>query len=150
MKRLRDTLIRCAACCVLLSETILPVGAQGIPTDAQLQAAFATLYNRLGLMEYCADSGLSTLVDVANTRRMVDSTVAGMTVEDATRMQQSVGRRGYIIGPQTIGLLDVSNPARPEVVGAGETMSLADNARAQKSSERDLCMQLAAQVEPLP
>jgi hypothetical protein len=133
-----------------LSGTIVPVRAQDLPTDAQLQAAFGTLYNRLGLMEYCADKGLSTPADVANTRRMVDVTVAGLTVEDPTRTQQDIGRRGYIVGPQSIGLLDMSNPARPEVVLEGQTMSLADNARAQKSSERALCRQMAAQVQPLP
>jgi hypothetical protein len=133
-----------------LSGTIVPVLAQDLPTDAQLQAAFGTLYNRLGLMEYCADKGFSTPVDVANTRRMVDVTVAGLKVEDTTRAQQDIGRRGDIVGPQSIGLLDMSNPARPEVLLEGQTMSLAGNARAQQSSERALCRQMAAQVEPLP
>ena len=150
MTKFRTVLVQYAAWSALSLGTLLPAQAQDLPTDAQLQAAFGTMYNRLGLIEYCADKGFATAADVVNTRRMVDATVAGMTVEDAAREQEHIGRRGNIVGPQLIGLLDISNPSRPEVVPEGQTMSLANNARAQKSSERELCRQMAAQVQPAP
>jgi hypothetical protein len=122
-----------------------PLQAQD-PTDQQLQTAFGSVYNHLGLMEYCMGKGFATAVDVANTRKSVVATIAGMTVTPAAFAQQAVGRRGDIVGPQVIGLMDSSNPARPEEVREGQTTSLADNARAQKSSERTLCRQMAEQA----
>lgn len=139
-----------AICAVASSALSSEVQAQELPTDAQLQMAFGTVYNHLGLMEYCASKGFASAADVANTRKMVDVTIAGMKVEAMALAQEEIGRRGEIVGPQFIGLMDSSNPARPEVVPEGRTMSLADNARAQKSSERTLCTQMAAQVEPMP
>ncbi|WP_174291997.1 hypothetical protein [Sphingomonas bacterium] len=127
-----------------------PAAAQDLPTDAQVQAAFGATYNHLGLMEYCAAKGFATAADVANTRKMVDAVTRGITVGAAARAQETVGEGGTIIGEQVIGLMDSSNPARPEVVPAGKTMSLADNARVQKTSERVLCGQMAAQGAPLP
>jgi hypothetical protein len=151
LSRFHTVLVKRATFCLLASATLVgSAQAQDLPTDAQLQAAFGTVYNHLGLMEYCAAKGFATATDVANMRRMVDATIAGMTVEAAARAQEDIGRRGDIVGPQFIGLLDSSNPARPELVPEGQTMSLADNARAQKSSERALCGLMAAQVEPLP
>jgi hypothetical protein len=123
-----------------------PSQAQELPTDQQLQTAFGSVYNHLGLMEYCMGKGFAAAVDVANTRKSVVATIAGMTVTPAAFAQQAVGRRGNIVGPQVIGLMDSSNPARPEEVREGQTMSLADNARAQKSSERTLCRQMAEQA----
>lgn len=81
---------------------------------------------------------------------MIDVTIAGLKVEAMALAQEEIGRRGDIVGPRFIGLMDPSNPARPEVVPEGRTMSLADNARTQKSSQRTLCKQMAAQVEPMP
>lgn len=90
--------------------------------------------------------GFADAVDVANTRKSVVGTIAGMTVSPAALAQQAVGRHGDIVGPQVIGLMDSSNPARPEEVPEGQTMSLAENARAQRSSERTLCRQMAEQA----
>ena len=124
--------------------------AQDLPTDAQVQAAFGATYNHLGLMEYCATKGFATTADVANMRKVVAQITRSITVGAAARAQEAVGKGGTIVGEQIIGLMDSSNPARPEVVPAGKTMSLADNARAQKTTERVLCGQMAAQVAPLP
>lgn len=124
--------------------TFAPLHAQDLPTDEQLQAAFGASYNHLGLMEYCVDKGFAKFDDVVNARRTVAAIVAGMDVSAGTRAQQEIGRRGDIVGPQVIGLMG-SNPAHPEAVPEGQTMSLADNARAQKSSERILCKQMAEQ-----
>ena len=135
------------AACISGSTTAV---AQDLPTDALVQAAFGATYNHLGLMEYCAAKGFATAADVANTRKMVDAVTRGITVGAAARAQEAVGKGGIIVGEQIIGLMDSSNPARPEVVPAGRTMSLADNARAQKTSERVLCGQMADQVAPLP
>ncbi len=140
-------LMVCGLACIASSR---PALAQDIPTDTQVQQAFGTVYNHLGLIEYCAAKGFATAADVANARKSVDATTGGMSVGAAARAQEAVGRRGDIVGKQIIGLMDASNPARPEVVPEGRTMSLADNARSQKSSERTLCQQMAAQVEPLP
>ena len=123
--------------------------AQDLPTDAQMQAAFGTAYNHLGLMEYCAAKGFARSADVANTRRMVDATVVGMDVTAAARAQEAAGQHGNIVGKQLIGLMQSDNPAHPEMVPDRQTMSLADNARAQKTSERTLCRQMAAQVAPV-
>ncbi len=123
--------------------------AQDFPTDAQVQAAFATAYNHLGLMEYCASKQYATAADVANSRKVVAVTVAGMTVSAAARAQEVAGHQGRILGKQLIGLMDPDNPAHPEMVPEGQVMSLADNARAQKTSERELCGQMAAQAAPL-
>ncbi len=126
-----------------------PAGAQDLPTDAQIQAAFGTAYNHLGLVEYCTAKRYAKPADVANTRKMVEATVAGMVVSAASRSQEAVGQHGNIVGEQLIGLMDPNNPAHPEMVPDGRTVSLADNARAQKISERTLCGQMAAQAAPL-
>ena len=126
------------------------LSAQELPTDAQIQAAFRTAYNHLGLMEYCQDRGFAAAADVANARKSVNAVVAGMSVGPAARAHEAVGRRGDIVGPQLIGLLDASNSARPEVVPEGRAMSLAANARAQNIPERTLCSQMAPQEAPLP
>ena len=123
-----------------------PLQAQDLPTDQQLQTVFGSVYNHLGLIEYCRDKGFATAIAVANTRKSVVATIAGMPVTPAALAQQAVGRRGEIVGPQVVGLMDSSNPARPEEVREGQTMSLADNARAQKSSERALCRRMAEQA----
>lgn len=123
--------------------------AQDLPTDTQIQAAFGVSYNHLGLMQYCAARKFATAADVANSRKVVEATVAGMNVSPAARAQQEVGQHGTIIGKQIIGLMDPRNPAHPEMVPEGQTMSLADNAKAQHTSERALCRQMAAQAAPL-
>jgi hypothetical protein len=147
MQRFRTALSERMAAAILAGALALgPLQAQELPTDKQLQTAFGSVYNHLGLMEYCMGKGFATAVDVANTRKSVVATIAGMTVTPAALAQQAVGRRGDIVGPQVIGLMDSSNPARPEEVHEGQTMSLADNARAQKSSERTLCRQMAEQA----
>jgi len=70
------------------------VNAQDLPTDVQIQAAFGVAYNHLGLMEYCAAKRFASTADVANTRKVVDVTVAGMDVSPTARAQQAVGRHG--------------------------------------------------------
>ena len=127
--------------------TIAP--AQDLPTDAQMQAAFGSVYNHLGLLEYCRAKGFATAADVANMQGVVRSTTQGTTVTTEARAKEAVGRGGVIVGPQVIGLLDASNPARPEKVPDGRTMTLANNARAQKTTEQTLCRQMAAQVAPV-
>jgi len=147
MQRRSATLSESVLGCALAGALSLgPVQAQELPTDRQLQMVFGALCNRLGLMEYCMDAGLAKAVDVANTRRSVVATIAGMTVTPAAVAQQATGRRGYIVGPQIIGLMDSSDPVRPEEVPEGQVMSLADHARAQKSTERTLCRQMADQA----
>jgi hypothetical protein len=147
MQRFRTALARRTTAAILAGALALgPLQAQELPTDQQLQTAFGSVYNHLGLMEHCMGKGFATAVDVANTRKSVVATIAGMTVTPKAFAQQAVGRRGDIVGPQVIGLMDSSNPARPEEVREGQTMSLADNARAQKSSERTLCRQMAEQA----
>ncbi|MBD8701980.1 hypothetical protein IFT54_19410 [Sphingomonas sp. CFBP 13714] len=147
MQRFRTALARRTTAAILAGALALgPLQAQELPTDQQLQTAFGSVYNHLGLMEHCMGKGFATAVDVANTRKSVVATIAGMTVTPKAFSQQAVGRRGDIVGPQVIGLMDSSNPARPEEVREGQTMSLADNARAQKSSERTLCRQMAEQA----
>ncbi len=147
MQRFRTALARRTTAASLAGALALgPLQAQELPTDQQLQTAFGSVYNHLGLMEHCMGKGFATAVDVANTRKSVVATIAGMTVTPKAFAQQAVGRRGDIVGPQVIGLMDSSNPARPEEVREGQTMSLADNARAQKSSERTLCRQMAEQA----
>jgi len=137
----------CVACGMLAGAVSLgTVQAQELPTDRQLQAAFGAVYNRLGLMEYCAAKRFADAGDVANSRRSVTATIAGMAVAAEARAQQAVGRRGHIVGPQVIGLMNSSNRDRPEELGEGQTMSLADNARAQQSTERTLCRQMADQA----
>ncbi|RZL80239.1 MAG: hypothetical protein EOP66_06640, partial [Sphingomonas sp.] len=37
-----------------------PLQAQELPTDQQLQTAFGSVYNHLGLMEYCMGKGFAT------------------------------------------------------------------------------------------
>jgi len=120
--------------------------AQDLPSDEQLQRAFGATYNRLGLIEYCAANGFANAGDVANARRIVAATLSGMTATPATLAQQEVGRRGTIVGPQVIGLMNPADPAHPEEVREGQTMSLAENARAQKLSERTLCKQMTEQA----
>ena len=136
--------IACSALVCTLG--VAPLQAQELPTDDQLQAAFGAVYNRLGLMEYCQTKGFSDASDVANTRRMVAATLKGMSITAAALEKQELGRRGDIVGPQVIGLMGSGNPARPEEVLDGRTMSLADNARAQNTSERVLCRQMAEQA----
>ena len=123
---------------------------QDLPTDDQIQSAFGIGYDRLGLMEYCASQGFAGPADVANARRTVAAITGSMSVGAAAKAQEAFGRRGTIVGEQAVGLMDAGNPARPEVVPAGRTMSLADNARAQKTTERVLCSQMAAQMAPPP
>ncbi len=125
---------------------LVPVHAQELPTDQQLQTAFGAVYNRLGLIEYCAGQGFVTATDVSNARRAVTATIAGMRVSKSALAQQGVGRSGNIVGPQIIGLMDPGNPTHPEEVAEGQTMSLERNARAQMSSERVLCEQMAEQA----
>lgn len=147
MQGLRTALARYMTTGILAGVlSLCPLQAQELPTDEQLQTAFGSVYNHLGLMEYCMDKGFANAGDVANMRRSVIATIAGMTVIPAALAQQAVGRRGDIVGTQVIGLMDSSNPARPEEVREGQTMSLADNARAQKSSERTLCREMADQA----
>ena len=147
MQRFRTVLYgRMTAAILTGALAVGPLKAQELPTDQQLQAAFGAVHNHLGLMEYCMGKGFATDVDVANTRKSVVAAIAGMTVGPAMLALQVVGRRGDIVGPQLIGLMDSSNPARPEEVREGQTMSLADNARAQNSSERVLCKQMAEQA----
>jgi hypothetical protein len=134
---------RGALCCMLW---MAPVHAQELPTDDQLQAAFGAVYNRLGLMEYCSSKGFANASDVANTRKTAVATVMGMSVTAAALGKQETGRRGIVVGPQFIGLMGSGEPARPEEVREKQTMSLADNARVQKSSERVLCKQMAGQA----
>ena len=130
-----------------------PANAQdrgfGLPSDAQVQAAFGVAYNHLGLMEYCAAKKFATAVDVVNARKVLDAGIAGMSVGPTARAQQAVGQHGTIIGKQLIGLMNTEDPTHPEMVPEGQTVSLADNARAQHTSERTLCHQMAAQVAPL-
>jgi hypothetical protein len=125
---------------------VAPMHAEELSTDDQLQAAFGAVYNRLGLMEYCRSKRFADASDVANTRRTVVATLMGMSATAAALEKQEIGRRGDVVGPQFIGLMGSGNPARPEEVREGETMSLADNARAQNSSERVLCRQMAQQA----
>lgn len=141
--RLAERMACCALVCTL---GVAPSQAQELPTDDQLQAAFGAVYNRLGLMEYCQTKGFSDASDVANTRRMVAATLKGMSITAAALEKQELGRRGDIVGPQVIGLMGSGIPARPEEVLDGRTMSLADNARAQNTSERVLCRQMAEQA----
>ena len=124
--------------------------AQDLSTDAQIQAAFGTVYNHLGLMEYCASKGYASVGDVANARKAAAAAIMGMNTTAVARAQEQVGVRGTIVGRQLVGLMDPANPAHPEMVRDGETMSLADNARAQHTTEQALCRQMAEQVAPLP
>jgi hypothetical protein len=143
---------RWIAAIIVLACSAGPVTAedQDMPVGALIQEAIGIGYDRLGLMEYCAAHGSASADDVANVRKVAEGIAHGFSVGAAARAQEAVGRQGTIIGQQAIGLLDASNPARPEIVPAGKTMSLADNARAQGTTERVLCGQMAAQVAPLP
>ena len=123
--------------------------AQDLPTDTQIQTAFGAFYNHLGLLEHCRAKGFATAADVANMKGVVNSQTQGITVTAEARAKEAVGRGGVIVGPQVVGLLDASNPARPEKVPDCRTMTLADNARAQKTTEQTLCRQMAAQVAPV-
>ena len=143
-RRARQGLATMLACGLA---TIAP--AQDLPTDTQMQAAFGAFYNHLGLLEYCRAKGFATAEDVANMQGVMKSQSQGITVTAAARAKEAVGRGGVIVGPQVIGLLDASNPARPEKVPDGRMMTLADNARAQKTTEQTLCRQMAAQVAPV-
>jgi hypothetical protein len=126
--------------------SVCSLQAQDLPSDEQLQRAFGATYNRLGLIEYCVAKGFANTGDVANARRIVVATLSGMTATPAARAQQEVGRRGTIVGPQVIGLMNPADPAHPEEVGEGQAMLLAENARAQKLSERTLCKQMTEQA----
>ncbi|SFJ68967.1 hypothetical protein SAMN03159338_2190 [Sphingomonas sp. NFR04] len=131
---------------VLGTASVGALQAQDLPSDEQLQRAFGATYNRLGLIEYCVANGFATTGDVANARRIVAATLSGMTATPAARVQQEVGRRGTIVGPQVIGLMNPADPAHPEEVREGQTISLVENARAQKLSERTLCKQMTEQA----
>lgn len=120
--------------------------AQELPSDEGLQRAFGATYNRLGLIEYCVANGFANTGDVANARRIVAATLSGMTATPAALAQQEVGRRGTIVGPQVIGLMNPADPAHPEEVREGQTISLAENAQVQRLSERTLCKQMTEQA----
>ncbi|MET3710440.1 hypothetical protein ABIC65_001120 [Sphingomonas trueperi] len=120
--------------------------AQDLPSDERLQRAFGATYNRLGLIEYCVAKGFANTGDVANARRTVAATLSGMTATPAALAQQEVGRRGIIVGPQVIGLMNPADPAHPEEVREGQMISLAENARVQRLSERTLCKQMTEQA----
>ncbi|MGI4799093.1 MAG: hypothetical protein ACRYG8_34660 [Janthinobacterium lividum] len=134
---------------VAFSVGLSQASAQDIPTDTQIQAAFGVAYNHLGLMQYCAAKKFASAADVANTRKVLDATITGMDVSPTARAQQAVGQHGNIIGRQLIGLMDPQSSTHPEMVPEGQTVSLADNAHAQHTSERTLCRQMAAQAAPL-
>jgi hypothetical protein len=137
---------RMACWALVCTSWVAPLQAQELPSDNRLQAAFGAVYNRLGLMEYCQTKGFADASDVANTRRTVVATLMGMSVTAAALEKQEMGRRGDIVGPQVIGLMGSGNPARPEEVLEGQTMSLGRNARAQNTSERVLCRHMAEQT----
>ena len=120
-----------------------------MPNGAQMQAAFGSLYNHLGLLEYCQSRGFASATDITNMRAVVKAQTGGIIVTADARAKEGPGRQGMIVGPQVIGLLDSSNPARPEKVPDGQTMTLAVNAHAQKTTEQALCRQMAAQAAPL-
>jgi hypothetical protein len=122
------------------------VQAQDLPSDDQLQKAFGAAYNHLGLIEYCADRGYANAGDIANARQTVVALLGGMPAAPSARALEGVGQHGTIVGPQVVGLMDSSNPMRPEEVRDGQSMTLAENARLQKSSERALCRQMADQA----
>ena len=122
------------------------------PTDTQMQAAYGTVYNHLGLMEYCAGKGYAKASDVANSHKQVAAIMGHNIAGASARAREKLGAEGIILGKQMIGLMDLGNknPAHPEMVQEGTTMSLADNARAQGTTEQVLCRQMAEQAAPLP
>ena len=88
---MRPNVLRTTLTCLLAVTVSFTVGlrqasAQDLPTDAQLQAAFGVAYNHLGLMQYCAAKKLATSTDVANSRKILNATVAGMDVSPAARV----------------------------------------------------------------
>ena len=136
--------------CTAVASLGLPAdvaSAKDFPSDAQVQAAFGTLYDHLGLMEYCTDKGFATAADVAAARLEVSTVTAGMTVSPEARSHEAQGRGGVILGKQIIGLMNLDAPTHPELIPEGRTMTLSDNARAQKLTERSLCGQMAAQEQ---
>ena len=76
-----------------LSVGLNQASAQDVPTDTQIQAAFGVAYNHLGLMQYRAAKKFATVAEVANTRKVVEATVAGMNVSPTARAQQVIGGR---------------------------------------------------------
>ena len=76
--------------------------------------------------------------------------IMGMNTTVATRAQEQVGARGIIVGRQVVGRMDPANPAHPEMVPEEHRMSLAENARARRTTEEALCGHMAEQARPLP
>ncbi len=97
------------------------------PTDTQMQGAYGTVYNHLGLMEYCAGKGYAKASDVANSRKQVAAIMGHNIASASARAREKLGAQGIILGKQMIGLMDLDNknPAHPEMVPEGKTMSLA-------------------------
>lgn len=122
-------------------------GQDVLPSDAEMQKALGGAYNHLGLIEYCADHGYASDADVAQARKVAAIIVGTLTPEPAALEQEGTGRDGTIIGLQIVGRMDLTNAAHPEVVPEGRTMLFADNARAQKLTERELCQQMVAQMQ---
>ena len=138
--------------CLVLAGTTQAQVPDLFPTDAQMQTAFGTVYNHLGLMEYCAGKGYAKESDVANSRKQVAAIMAHNVADATARSKEQLGAQGLIVGKQMIGLMDLDskNPAHPEIVAEGKVMSLADNARAQRTTEQVLCRQMAEQAAPPP
>ncbi|WP_206237903.1 hypothetical protein [Novosphingobium terrae] len=134
---------------ILASTAISPLqAAQDVfPSDAEMQKALGGAYNHLGLIEYCADHGHASEADVVQARKVTSIIVGNLTVEPAALAQEDAGRDGTIVGLQIVGRMDLTNAAHPEVVPDGRTMLFADNARAQKLTERELCQQMVAQMQ---
>lgn len=130
----------------LAAAAVPGASAQDFPTDGQVQAAFGTLYDHLGLLEYCAAKGYASAADVDAVRLEVRTVVAGTQVSPEARAREAQGRRGEVIGRQIVGLMR-PGPAHPELVPEGRTATLADVARAQGITERALCGQMAAQEQ---
>lgn len=124
------------------------VQAQDIlPSDAEMQKALGGAYNHLGLIEYCADQGHATAQDVEQAHKVTATLVGTLTPEPAAMAQEKVGREGTIIGLQIVGRMELASATHPEIVPEGRTMSFADNARAQKLTEGELCQQMVAQMQ---
>jgi hypothetical protein len=118
-----------------------------LPSDAEMQKALGGAYNHLGLIEYCADHGHATAQDVTQAHKVTETLVGTLTPEPAAMAQEKDGREGTIIGLQIVGRMDLASVGHPEIVPEGRTMSFADNARAQKLTERELCQQMVAQMQ---
>lgn len=133
---------------VLASVMTGAVQAQDIlPSDAEMQKALGGAYNHLGLIEYCADHGHATAQDVVQAHKVTETLVGTLTPEPAAMAQEKAGREGTIIGLQIVGRMELAEAEHPEIVPEGRTMTFADNARAQKLTERELCQQMVAQMQ---